>query len=89
MASGVIKQSRIVVEYRSLTTDASGIAWVGTKQGYKLISAQIFSGEWLDCNVATLYDNNVAQYGVHVKISETGNPVANSTDTWHLVWIKL
>ena len=42
MASGVIKQPRdLVVEYRSLTTDNYGIAWLGAKQGYKLIAGHM------------------------------------------------
>lgn len=92
MASGVIKQPRdLVVEYRSLTTDNYGIAWLGAKQGYKLIAGHMFSssGTWLDCIVSTYYQNNIEQYGVHAMTSETGDPVTNSTDTWELVWIKL
>ena len=80
----------MVEDSRSVTTDANGLAWIGSKSGYILISARtnISSGGTINY---TFEIGSPNLNGFCVKISfADGTTVKNSTGfAIKLTWLKL
>lgn len=80
----------LVEDSRSVTTDVNGLAWIGSKSGYILISARtnLSSGGTINY---TFEIGSPNLNGFNVKISNAdGTPVRNSTGfSIRLTWLKL
>ena len=89
MANGIINTTTIMTK-QQLSTDGAGIAWVGGRDGYRLIGAFILDvASWVETTICTATLNNNFAFAIKSVDAGTGTPIASAQNYYELYWTRI